>query len=151
MHFRTPLAVVALVMLASPTLVLAQGAKAKSASAAVEEYIRAASDSNLKRMPELFGTDKGSAARIGLPGGNIEKRMVFTQAWLAHAQVRALSEIGGSKSNERIVTTEIARNGCKVVVPVIAVNSSKDGWLVRNLDLDQVKLTCQAKDGNPGG
>jgi hypothetical protein len=65
--------------------------------------------------------------------------------------VRALSEIGGAKSSERIVTTEIARNGCKVIVPVIAVNSKQDGWLVRNLDLDQVKLTCQATDGNPGG
>jgi hypothetical protein len=151
MHLRTSLALVLLPMAVLPALAAAQGPKAESASAAVEEYIKAASDSNLKRMPQLFGTDKGSAARIGLTGGEVEKRMIFTQAWLAHVSVRALSEIKGSKANERIVTTEIARNGCKVVVSVVAVNSAKDGWLVRNLDLDQVKLTCQAKDGNPGG
>ncbi len=142
MHSRSSLTLVLLAMTVTPGMVVAQGGKAKTASAAVEEYIKAASDSNLKRMPELFGTDKGSAARVGLPGGSVEKRMVFTQAWLSRASVRALSEISGEKKNERIVTTEIARNGCKVVVPVVAVNNDKDGWLVRNLDLDLVKLNC---------
>jgi hypothetical protein len=150
MHVRTSLTLVLLAMTVTPALAVAQGGKAKSASAAVEEYIKAASDSNLKRMAELLGTDKGSAAKVGLPGGNVEKRMVFTQAWLAHTSVRALSEIGGGKPNERIVTTEIARGTCKVVVPVVAVNSAKEGWLVRNLDLDQVKLPCPAGGGNPG-
>jgi len=150
MHARTPLTLVLLALSFTPALAVAQGGKAKSASAAVEEYIQAASDSNLKRMPELFGTDKGSAARVGLPGGSVEKRMVFTQAWLSRVSVRALSEIGGGKRNERTVTTEIARNGCKVVIAVIAVNNDKDGWLVRNLDLDRVKLNCQSGGGNPG-
>ena len=148
MHSGKSLTLVLLAMTIMPGLAVAQGGKAKSASAAVEEYIRAASDSNLKRMAELIGTDKGSAARVGLPGGSVEKRMVFTQAWLSRAAVRALSEIGGEKGNERIVTTEIARNGCKVVVPVVAVNSNKDGWLVRNLDLDLVKLNCQGGNSN---
>jgi hypothetical protein len=147
MHSRTSLTLVLLAMTVTPGVVVAQGGKAKTASAAVEEYIKAASDSNLKRMPELFGTDKGSAAHVGLPGGSIEKRMVFTQAWLSRASVRALSELSGGKRNERIVTTEISRGACKVVVPVVAVNSAKDGWLVRNLDLDQVKLNCDG--GNP--
>jgi len=150
MHVRTPLTLVLLAMTVTPTLAVAQGGKAKSASAAVEEYIKAAADSNLKRMAELIGTDKGSAARVGLPGGSVEKRMVFTQAWLSRVSVRALSELGGGKKNERTVTTEIARNGCKVVIPVLAVNTEKDGWLVRNLDLDQVKLNCQSTGGgNP--
>lgn len=148
MHSRMSLAVVVLAMTLAPTLIVAQGPKAKTASAAVEDYIRAASDSNLKRMAELIGTDKGSAARVGLPGGSVEKRMVFIQAWLSRASVRALSELSGAKGSERIVTTEIARAGCKVVVPVVAVNSKRDGWLVRNLDLDQVKLNCDG--GNPG-
>lgn len=151
MHLHKSLVLVGCLVTISPAVLVGQAAKANSASAAVEEYIKAAADSNLKRMPELFGTDKGSAARVGLPGGGLEKRMIFTQAWLAHSSVRALSELGGAKPNERIVTTEIARNGCKVVVPVVAVNSKSDGWLVRNLDLDLVKLTCQPGGGNSGG
>lgn len=115
----------------------AQATKAKSASEAVEEYIRAAADSNLSRMGQLFGTDKGTLVRQ--KDSQIEKRLVITQAYLAGVKVRALSEVDGARKDERLVTTEIARGSCKVVVPVTAVLSSKDGWLVRNLNLDAVR------------
>lgn len=115
----------------------AQASKVTSASQAVEEYIRAAADSNLARMGQLLGTDKGTLLRQ--KDSQIEKRLVITQAYLAGVKVRALSEVDGAKSNERLVTTEIARGSCKVVVPVTAVLSDKDGWLVRNLNLDAVR------------
>jgi hypothetical protein len=127
----------------------AQAAKATSASQAVEEYIRAASDSNLVRMAELFGTDKGTLTRLKVAGA--DKRMVITHAYLAGVKVRALSEVKGAKPNERLVTTEISRGPCKVVLPVTAVESGKDGWLVRNLDLDaarEVNQPCAGSSGN---
>lgn len=143
------LALVALTL--GPAGATAQGAKATSASQAVEEYIRAASDSNLVRMAELFGTDKGTLTRQHVAGA--DKRMVILHAYLGGVKVRALSEVLGAKSNERIVSTEIARGPCKVVLPVTAVQSSKDGWLVRNLNLDaarEVNLPCVGS-GNPAG
>ncbi len=115
----------------------AQSVKATTASQAVEEYIRAAADSNLTRMGELFGTDKGTMIRQ--KDASVDKRLVITQAYLSGVNVRALSEVDGAKSNERMVTTEIARGNCKVIVAVTAVLSEKDGWLVRNLNLDAVR------------
>lgn len=129
----------------------AQTPKASSASQAVEEYIRAASDSNLVRMGQLFGTDKGSL--IGRRVEGTDKRMMIIQAYLHGVKVRALSEVNGAKGNERIVTTEIARGSCKVVLPVTAVESGKEGWLVRNLDLDaasKVNQPCASSGGRPG-
>ena len=128
----------------------AQSQKATSASQAVEEYIRAASDSNLVRMGQLFGTDKGSL--IGRRVEGTDKRMMIIQAYLHGVKVRALSEVHGAKGNERVVTTEIARGSCKVVLPVTAVESGKEGWLVRNLDLDAASKVNQAcsSGGRPG-
>ncbi len=144
-----PAAVLLALTVGSPAA--AQSQKATSASQAVEEYIRAASDSNLVRMGQLFGTDKGSL--IGRRADGVDKRMMIIQAYLTGVKVRALSEVRGAKDNERVVTTEIARGGCKVVLPVTAVESGKEGWLVRNLDLDaasKVNQPCATSGGRPG-
>ncbi|MEI2721010.1 MAG: hypothetical protein V9E87_12900 [Gemmatimonadales bacterium] len=138
-------AAVLLALTFGSTAVLAQSHKAATASQAVEEYIRAASDSNLVRMGQLFGTDKGSLMGRRVEG--TDKRMMITQAYLHGVKVRALSEVHGAKGNERIVTTEIARGACKVVLPVTAVESNKEGWLVRNLDLDAASKVNQACSG----
>jgi hypothetical protein len=121
-----------------------------TASAAVQEYIRAAADSNLSRMAQLLGTEKGNAVHINLP--NLEKRMVVTSLYLAHTKVRTLGEVSTTHSDQRTVTTEIALGACKVVIPVTAVHSKKDGWLVNDLDLSKVQSLhspCQSSgDGN---
>src|SRR5690242_16591987 len=64
------------------------GQGAATASAAVEEFMRAASDSNLTRMAELFGTERGSSARTKQPS-DYARRMVVMQAALAGISVRA--------------------------------------------------------------
>ncbi len=126
----------------------AQRDTVSSASNAVQEYIRAASDSNLTRMAQLFGTEKGNAVRIKIT--DLDKRMVVTSLYLLHTKVRTLGEVNGSKSGERTVTTEIALGSCKVVIPVLAVHSKDDGWLVRNLDLSKVQSLHSPCQGNGG-
>jgi len=121
-----------------------------TASAAVEEFIRAAADSNLVRMSELFGTEKGSARRTGKPE-DYEKRMVIMQAMMGRTEVRALTEVATAKRGEVVVTTEVAKGNCKVVVPVTTVQA-RDGWLVHSFDLpaiwDGINRPCE---GTPIG
>lgn len=138
------------VLVAGVSPLAAQARNAATASQAVEEYIRAASDSNLTLMTSRFGTDKGSAARVGLPGGSVDKRMLITQMMLAGVKVRALAELRSGKENERVVSTEIARGGCKVTLPVTAVRNERDGWLVRNLDLEAATEVNKPCTGSPG-
>lgn len=107
-----------------------------TATAAVEQFFRAASDSNLTRMAQLFGTDKGSVQQTGKPE-DYPKRMVVMQAMMGGTQVRALSEVVTSRKNHVVVTTEVVKGSCKVVVAVTAVKSG-GGWLVREFDLPEI-------------
>lgn len=146
---------VALILPVSPLTAQSTAAAAKSPSAAVEEFMRAAADSNLTRMAQLFGTDKGSAARTGQPK-DFAKRMVIIQAALAGIVVNAQAETAMGKKDHSLVTTEIAKGGCKVTVPITAAKS-RDGWVVREFDLnavwDGINRPCEAtgRPGNTGG
>lgn len=153
--FRRLMPAAILLALAPPLVAQQRAEPAKTPSAAVEEFMRAASDSNLTRMAELFGTDKGSAAREGTVEGYAQ-RMVVAQAVLKGSVVKALAETAMGKKDHSLVTTEIAKGGCKVTIPVTAVKA-KEGWLVREFDLtavwDGINRPCEAtgRSGNSGG
>jgi hypothetical protein len=126
-----------------------------TASAAVEEFFRAAADSNLTRMSQLFGTDKGSAARTNVPTDHA-RRMVVMQSALTGVTVRASAETATNDDDLKIVTTEVVRGNCRVTVPVRAVKA-REGWLVLGFELeavwDGVNRPCEAtgRPGNNGG
>lgn len=124
------------VLILVPTARGAAQDRAPTASAAVEQFIRAASDSNLTRMAQLFGTDKGSVQKTGKPE-DYPKRMVIMQAMLGGTQVRALNEVVTSRKNHVVVTTEVAKGNCKVVVAMTAVKVG-GGWLVREFNLPEI-------------
>lgn len=123
---------------------------ADTPSHAVEEFLRAAADSNLTRMGQLFGTDKGSFATTGKPE-NWSQRAVIVQAAFAGITVKALAETRLEEKDHSAVTTELARGACRVTIPVTVVKA-KEGWLVRDFDFtaawDGVNRPCQ--DGNSG-
>lgn len=131
-----------------PAVGVAQSGPAKSPAAAVEEFIRAASDSNLTRMAELWGTEKGSASATGRPDRYGEK-IIIMQAFMQGVSVRALGEIPGEKGTRRQVTTEISRGPCRVMVPVI-VTKVRDGWIVNNFDLERVADVNKPCEGSSG-
>lgn len=126
-----------------------------TASAAVEEFFRAAADSNLIRMSQLYGTQRGSAARTNVPDDH-PRRMVVMQAALSGTSVRAAAETATREDNLMTVTTEVARGNCKVIVPVRTVRA-REGWLVLGFDLpsiwEGVNKPCEAtgRPGNTGG
>jgi hypothetical protein len=140
---------------AAPAAAQGTAQPAATASAAVEEFMRAASDSNLTRMAQLFGTNRGSAARTRQPE-DFAQRMVVMQAMLTGITARATGETATEDANRKVVTAEIARGNCKVTVPVRAVKA-RDGWLVLGFEVqdvwDGVNRPCQgtARPGTSGG
>lgn len=148
LHSRILRLVLSMTIIASASRLGAQSpTPPPTASAAVEQFFRAASDSNLTRMAQLFGTDKGSAQATGKPE-NYPKRMVIMQAMLRGTKVRALTEVATPRKHHKVVTTEIAKGDCKVVLAVTAVQADH-GWLVREFDLpavwDGVNRPCVAE------
>lgn len=138
---------VLLVLAATPVAVQGQGLGAETPSAAVEEFFKAAADSNLTRMAQLFGTSRGSASRTGEPR-DFAKRMVIMQAFLHDTRSRAVSEVASGQRDQMLVTTEIARGACKAVVSVTTYRS-RDGWIVRSFDLDQVSTVINRPCADP--
>jgi hypothetical protein len=148
---RSTWMLVVLAIAGSPLVAQDAVRAADTPSAAVEEFMQAASDSNLVRMAQLFGTDRGSAARTGNPD-DFARRMVVMQAALAGVDVKAHGETETTEKEHMVVTTEITRGNCRVMVPVTAVKA-REGWLVRRFDLpsvwDGINRPCEAT-GRPG-
>jgi hypothetical protein len=134
--FRTRWSLALLAVVTAPAIAQNAEQGAPTASAAVEEFMRAASDSNLTRMAQLFGTNRGSAARTRKPD-DFAKRMVLIQAQLHGVTVRANAETATEDSDRKVVTTEFARGNCKVTVPVRAVKA-REGWLVLGFEVQDV-------------
>lgn len=112
-----------------------------SASQAMREFIKAAADSNLARMGQLWGTSRGPAAQTGVPD-NFEKRLVVFQLYLRADSAKIASDVAMSgKDDEREVKVDIYRQGCKKQVPAVMIRLSNKGWIVNNIDL--------APAGNP--
>lgn len=135
-----------LAMLAGPLAAQDEVRGGETPSAAVEEFMQAASDSNLVRMAQLFGTDRGSAARTGNPD-DFARRMVVMQAALSGISVKAHGETVTTEKEHMVVTTEIIRGNCRVTVGITAVKA-REGWLVRRFDLpsvwDGINRPCEA-------
>jgi hypothetical protein len=136
-------------MLGAPfTLAAQNGRGPKTPAAAVQEFMRALADSNLTRMAELWGTDKGPVSKTHPK--DYEKKIMIMQLFLHGVQVRTLGDVPSTKSGLRSVTTELAHNGCKVTISVDVVKA-KDGWLVQNFDLAEAGHVNQPCDnGKPG-
>ena len=152
---RTTISLALVAFAAAPATAQSTAQGGATASAGVEEFMRAAADSNLTRMAQLFGTQRGSAARTNQPD-DYAKRMVVIQAQLSGVTVRALGETATSDANRRVVTTEFARGNCRVTVPVRAVRA-REGWLVLGFEVqdvwDGVNRPCEGtgRPGNQGG
>ncbi len=131
-----------------------QASAANTPSLAVEQFMLAASDSNLTRMSELWGTEKGPAASTGEPK-EFGRRMVIMQTYLRGVTVRTLGEVSTTRSDRTLVTTELSRGPCKVTLPVTTVRAG-NRWIVNQFDLAQagtVNKPCEGSgtpSGNPG-
>lgn len=146
--FAVPIRSVVLALALPCTLLAQRPALPATPSGAVEEFMRAASDSNLTRMAELFGTDDGPAATSGkVP--DYGRRMIIMQAYLGGISARAVGEVPARERNRRLVTTEVSRGPCRVVVPVTAVQV-KGGWIVNAFDLSEVANVNKPCEGSPG-
>jgi len=108
----------------------------QSAESAVRQFFQAVADSDIARMSALWGTEKGSAASTGQPA-DWQKRMVVTQIYLRGSPYKILSDdpVEGNATHRK-VSVELDRGECKRTVPIVAVRSDRDGWLVNAIDLN---------------
>jgi hypothetical protein len=106
---------------------------------AVQAFMQAARDSNMKRMAELYGTDRG-------PGTSrspdlLERRLIVIQAYLRGDSSRVVSDVSMPRdANRRRLLVSLFRQGCAKQVAIVTIRA-KSGWIVNSVDL--------ASAGNP--
>ena len=108
---------------------------AASSSQAMASFMRAAADSNLARMAELWGSADGPAARTGQPA-EWEKRVIIMQTYLRGDSSRVVTDVPltGSDSQRRVIVT-LYRSGCIKQIPAVVTRAKSGGWLVENIDI----------------
>ena len=131
---------------ATPILILACSACAgKSPSVtplpsdpvtAVQQFLAGVKANDLGAMGDVWGSDRGPA-NAWMEPNMLHQRLAVMQRVLTY-ETYAIGPEGvrpGDTANLRIVRVQLARNGCKPVVP-FTVRRYGDGWLVSAIDLD---------------
>jgi hypothetical protein len=105
-----------------------------SSQQAVLAFMRAAADSNLSRMAQLWGTSRGPASETRPE--NYEKRLAVMQVYLRGDSTRVVSdaELPGDR-NRRRVSIALYRGTCVKQIPVTMVRRKDGGWIVQAVDL----------------
>lgn len=131
-HHRIALLVLG-AALAGPVRLAAQGPQ--SPEAAVNAFMRAVQDSSMTRMMELWGTEKGSAAKTKSPP-DYQKRVFIMYTYLKGTTYRiAGTQPDTSNAARRVLVVEFKRGECSGQSMVRTVKTKAEGWLVNSLDL----------------
>ena len=108
-------------------------AEASSVQAA-QAFMRAARDSNLTRMSQLWGTSHGAAGMTHNPP-DYERRLEVLQAYLRGDSARVTSDVPiKGDANRRRLVVALFRSGCAKQVAMVTIRA-KAGWIVNSVDL----------------
>ena len=107
---------------------------ANTASAAVQNFMKAVADSNLTAMAALWGTSKGAASRTRQPS-DYERRIVVMQSYLSHDDFRILGDAPEGPEARHTVQVQIRRGACTWTIPFVVIQVADGGWIVNQMDL----------------
>jgi hypothetical protein len=120
-----------------------------SAADAAMAFLRAAADSNVTRMAELWGTSSGPASKTNQPT-DYQRRIVVIQSfvWNDSSKVIGQAAVPG-ENNRRTVTVAIWRGGCMKQLPFSMVRTRDGAWLVQDPRLELAGNPARPCDGEP--
>jgi len=104
-----------------------------SADQAASAFMKAAADSNMSRMAELWGTSRGPASQTRQQ--DFERKLVVIQAYLRGDSARIVSNVGmAGDDNRRRLVIALHRGTCVKQIPATMVRTG-GGWIVQAVDL----------------
>jgi hypothetical protein len=107
---------------------------ANTASAAVENFMKAVADSNLAAMAGLWGTSKGPASRTRQPA-DYERRISVMRSYLSHDDFRILGDAPDVSEGRHTVQVQIRRSACTWTIPFLVIQLADGSWIVNQMDL----------------
>jgi hypothetical protein len=107
---------------------------ANTASATVQNFMRAVADSNLTAMADLWGTARGPAAKTKQPS-DYERRIAIMQSYLSHDDSRILSDAADGSGARHAVQVQLRRQACTWTVPFSVIQLADRTWIINQIDL----------------
>jgi hypothetical protein len=107
-----------------------------TASAAVQNFMKAVADSNLTAMAGLWGTSRGPASRTRQPA-DYERRIVVMQSYLSHDDFRILGDAPEGSEGHHAVQVQIRRGACTWSIPFVVLQLADASWIVNQMDLTE--------------
>lgn len=110
----------------------------QSITDALTQFMAAVRANDLRRMGELWGTERGPAAAWMKPD-ELRMRLAVIQRYLAHVGYRVLEgpiAPAGARPALRTFRIELQREGCNAVLPIDLVRTGGGGWLVYDVHLE---------------
>ena len=119
--------------------------------ASVRAFLNAVKANSLTAMAQLWGTEKGPAART-MNHEEMDKRLTVIRSFLVHDsfEFQPRNMMSASGADQRVLDVKITRKNCKPVVPFTLVRWG-GGWLVQSIDLSAAGNPARpcAPEGGP--
>ncbi|HEX5631942.1 MAG TPA: hypothetical protein VFX50_01900 [Gemmatimonadales bacterium] len=124
------------IALALPARAVAQAPQ--TPEAALNAFMKAVADSNLGRMSQLWGSEKGSASKTKAPDG-YQQRIYIMYAYLRGASHKVtMVQPDTSNGKARTMVVDFSRGDCQKQVLVRTVKTKNEGWLVNWIDIASI-------------
>jgi hypothetical protein len=113
-------------------------------NASVTQFLAAVKANDLKRMGELWGTERGPAAESMNPDV-LRQRVTVIQKYLDHTGYRVIEGplLVPGHDDRRTYRVELQRTNCNQVLPIDVIKTKSGGWLVYDVHLESA--------GSPSG
>jgi len=103
----------------------------------VAQFLAAVKANDLKRMGELWGTERGPAAQ-SMNGDVLRQRLTVIQKYLDHTGYRVIEGplLVPGHQELRTYRVELQRASCNQVMPMDLIKTHSGGWLVYDVHLE---------------
>lgn len=109
----------------------------QSMNESVAQFLAAVKAKDQRRMGELWGTERGPAAR-SMNADVLRQRLTVIQKYLDHTGYRIIEGplLVAGRDDLRTYRVELQRANCNQVLPIDVVRTRSGGWLVYDVHLE---------------
>ncbi len=119
----------------------------QSMNESLAQFLAAVKANDHRRMGQLWGTERGPAAR-SMDGDRLRQRLTVIQKYLDHTGYRIIEGplLVPGRDDLRTYRVELQRSNCNHVLPIDIVRTRSGGWLVFDVHLESAGSPgrCQA-------
>ena len=109
----------------------------QSMNESVAQFLAAVKANDLKRMGELWGTERGPAAQ-SMNQDVLRQRLTVIQKYLDHTGYRIIEGplLVAGHDDQRTFRVELQRTNCNQVLPIDVIRTRSGGWSVYDVHLE---------------